>query len=360
MADLAIEDLTVEYERGGYVVRAVDSLNVEASTGELVLLLGPSGCGKTTLLSAIAGILRPTRGVIRVGGTAVTQLEGKALDKYRRRTVGIVFQSFNLIPSLSALENVETPLRLGGVKNEQARARASELLDRVGLADRMNHKPGSLSGGQQQRVAIARGLAFDPPVILADEPTAHLDYIQVEGVLQLIRSLAQPERLVVVATHDDRMVPLADRVIELAPRFAGLSRPPEEVILEPGETLFEQGSRGDLIYFVDEGTVDIVRIRGDRSEEHVAQVRPGEYFGELGPLLGFPRTATARAHTAVRLTGFTVRDFRERAASDPKVAALLGGAGRATSDRAVSNGAGRNGAKPKRAAKPRAPARTQR
>ena len=130
-----------------------------------------------------------------------------------------MFQAFNLIPSLTALENVMVPLRAAGIHRRIARARAGELLARVGLEDRMSHRPGDLSGGQQQRVAVARAIALDPPLVLADEPTAHLDFIQVEEVLRLIRELADDDRVVVVATHDSRMLPLADRVVELVPHL---------------------------------------------------------------------------------------------------------------------------------------------
>src|SRR5512133_2275177 len=181
-ADLAIRDLVIEYSSGGYRVRPIDGLNLDAGSGELVLLLGASGCGKTTLLSVCAAILTPTSGSVRVGDTEVVGLKGAALTEYRRKTVGIVFQAFNLVPSLTAVENVMVPLRAAGMPRKQAKARAIELLERVDLGERLDHRPSGMSGGQQQRVAIARALAHDPPVLLADEPTAHLDYIQVEGV----------------------------------------------------------------------------------------------------------------------------------------------------------------------------------
>ena len=327
MPELRIDDLTVAYERAGYVVKAIDSMTWRADDGQLVLLLGPSGSGKTTLLSVLSGILRPSSGTVRLDGTDVTALDGSAMDRYRRSQVGIVFQAFNLIPSLTALENVATPINMAGTPMRRARARATELLDMVGLRERMNHRPDELSGGQQQRVAIARGLALDPPLIVADEPTAHLDYMQVEGVLRVLRRLASPGRIVVVATHDDRMVPLADQVIELASRWGEPSRPPEELTYAAGDVIFEQGSRGELIYFVESGGVDIVR--GSEPEEYLATVQAGEYFGELGPLLGFPRTATARAATDTVLTGYVVHDFKQRAAVDPRVSELLGAAGRA-------------------------------
>jgi putative ABC transport system ATP-binding protein len=313
MPALSIEDLVVEYSSGGYAVRPIDGLNVRMEPGELVLLLGPSGCGKTTLLSCIGGILTPTAGAIRFGATTITGLEGAPLTEFRRHTVGIVFQAFNLVPSLTALENVEIPLRGARVGRRERRARATELLERVGLAERISHRPGDLSGGQQQRVAIARALALDPPLLLADEPTAHLDYIQVEEVLRLLRDLATGERVVVISTHDQRMLPLADRVVELVPQFGQAEGgEPEVVELASGEVLFEQGTMGALIYLLERGEVEIVRRLDDGSEEIRAVLGPGRYFGEIGPLFGMPRSATARARGAAVVTGYTVRDFRRR------------------------------------------------
>ena len=314
MTSLVIEDLTVAYRSGDYEVRPLDGFSTQARDGELVLLLGPSGCGKTTLLSCLAGILHPTAGSMRVGGTEVMGLTGDALTDYRRRGVGVVFQSFNLVPSLTALENVAAPLWGAGVARSAARTRAAELLDRVSLGDRSGFRPGSLSGGQQQRVAIARALVHDPPLLLADEPTAHLDYLQVEGVLALLRSLASPGRVVVVATHDDRMLPLADRVIDLTEPSGGGR--PGEVALAAGEVLFRQGERGSLVYVVESGEVDLVRERRDGTEERLAIVRKGDYFGELAPLLGFPRAATARARRMTRLRALDVAEFRALVGSD--------------------------------------------
>jgi putative ABC transport system ATP-binding protein len=311
---LEVADLTVEFASGGYVVRPLDRLSLAAEDGELVVLLGPSGCGKTTLLSCLAGLLTPTSGAIRFGGSITSGLSGRDLTRFRRETVGVVFQAFNLIPSLTALGNVVAPMRLAGFDRRAAKVRATELLDRVGLADRLHHRPGALSGGQQQRVAIARALVHDPPLVLADEPTAHLDHIQVEGVLGLLRDLASPGRVVLVSTHDDRVTNLADRVVEMAPRSAGLDadREPEVLELRAGEVVFEQGSRGDLVYVVEKGQVEIVRELADGGEERLAIVRAGDYFGELGPVLNLPRSATARAKTSVVLTACTVRRFRRR------------------------------------------------
>ncbi|HTT85899.1 MAG TPA: ATP-binding cassette domain-containing protein [Acidimicrobiales bacterium] len=312
MAELEVRDLTVEFDSGGYKVRPLDHLCLDAEDGELVVVLGPSGCGKTTLLSCLAGLLSPTSGSIRFRRTEVTDLAGPALGAYRQSTVGVVFQAFNLIASLTARGNVMAPLRLAKTKHHEAVSRADRLLAQVGLTERAGYRPRQMSGGQQQRVAIARALVHDPPLVVADEPTAHLDHIQVEGILVLIRQLATPGRLVLVSTHDDRITHIADRVIELVPHFTGAGREPEELWLEPGEVLFEQGDRGDLVYMVEEGEIEIYRTRADDSEEAVAVIGPGNYFGELGPMLNLPRSASARARGRCRLTSYPLRAFRQQ------------------------------------------------
>ena len=304
MTGLRIEDLTIEYKLSDYVLRPIQGLSVQARDGELVLMLGPSGCGKTTLMSCMAGLLRPAAGTIRVGDTEVTSLEASALTEYRRQGVGIVFQAFNLIASLTTLENVMAPLRLAKVPRADARKRSEELIARVGLEERLDHRPAELSGGQQQRVAIARALVHDPPLIVADEPTAHLDYVQVEEVLRLLREIAAPGRLVVVATHDDRFRPLADRVIDLTPRTTEPDDAERQVSLGAGEVLFRQGDPPDLVYEVKSGLIEVFRERADGSEEPRAEFGAGEYFGELGPMLALPRSATARAREPAVLTGY--------------------------------------------------------
>ena len=180
----------------------------------------------------------------------------------------------------------------------------------------MKHRPGDLSGGQQQRVAIARAIALDPPLILADEPTAHLDFIQVEEVLRLVRELAPGPWVVVVATHDHRMLPLADRVVELVPQMGMSDRPPERIELAAGDTLFRQGSTGDLIYVVASGELEILRELAAGGTELLAVSKTGDYFGEIGPLFGLPRSATVRARGPAEVIGYTVQAFRERLGPD--------------------------------------------
>jgi putative ABC transport system ATP-binding protein len=309
---VVVRDLVVEFVHDGYAIRPLDGLSFEGRRGELIVLLGPSGSGKTTLLSCLGGILSPTSGTIRVAGAEVTALRGRQLDRYRREQIGFVFQAFNLIPSLSARENIAVPLILTGVPRADAMARADELLGLVGLGDRGGHKPAKLSGGQQQRVAVARGLGRDPPVLLADEPTANLDHVQAEAVITLLRGLRSEGRAIVVSTHDARLVPIADRIVEMVPDADAAGAERADVMLAAGATLFEQEDPSDYVYVIDEGEIDIVRVLADGGEERLERLGPGQYFGELGPLLGFRRSASARAATDARLTAYSPRAFRDR------------------------------------------------
>ena len=303
MTGLIVDDLTVEYRTGPEVVRPLDGLSFEAGTGRQILLLGPSGSGKTTLLSCLAGILTPTSGKVILNGVEVTALSGKALGRYRRDDVGIIFQGFNLVSSLTAAENVAVPLWGAGWRRRKAVARAEELLARLDLAHRTGHRPGELSGGQQQRVAIARALAHDPPLLLADEPTAHLDFVQAEGVLRILRGLANTGRIVVIATHDARILPLADGVVDLARSITReIVLVDRQLELEAGTVVFQQGDEADVIYVVEEGLVRLTHTGPDGQQEHLVDCGPGDYFGELGPLLGFPRSATATATVRTVLT----------------------------------------------------------
>jgi putative ABC transport system ATP-binding protein len=309
---LTITDLVVEFIHDGYAIRPLDGLSFQAQAGELVVLLGPSGCGKTTLLSCLGGILTPTSGAIRLGDTDVTRLKGAQLDVYRREQIGFVFQAFNLIPSLTARENIAVPLTLTGHGRKESFARADELLEQVGLGERGNHLPSKLSGGQMQRVAVARGLGHNPPLLLADEPTANLDHIQAEAIIRLLQSLRDDGRMIVVSTHDARLVPIADRIVHMVQPEQHEERPTHDVTFAAGESIFEQGDHAELIYVVKSGEVEVIRVLADGGEELLTKLGPDQYFGELGPFLGFPRSASVRAATDVVLTAYSPRVFREK------------------------------------------------
>ncbi|HEY3485120.1 MAG TPA: ATP-binding cassette domain-containing protein [Ilumatobacteraceae bacterium] len=312
---LRVDDLVMEYVHDGYAVRPLDGLSFEVPPGELAVLLGPSGSGKTTLLSCLGGILTPTSGSIRVGDTEVSALRGGELEEFRRTNVGFVFQAFNLIPSLTARENVAVPLVMTGTNRHAAFERADALLNQVGLAQRASHKPARLSGGQQQRVAIARGLGQDPPLLLADEPTANLDHIQAEAVIRLLRDLRDQGRVVVVSTHDARLVPIADRIVQMVPEHEGAAHP-HEVRVAAGTSIFEQGDASDVVYTIEAGEVDIVRVLADGTEERLNTLGPGQYFGELGAFLGFPRSASARAKTDAVLNTYEPHVFKQQIQPD--------------------------------------------
>jgi putative ABC transport system ATP-binding protein len=211
---IALRDVSKVYGSGGAAVRAVDRVNLSVCTGELVLLLGPSGAGKTTLLSLIGGLLHPTSGAIHVAGAELHTLSPLALSRFRLRRIGFVFQFFQLLSALTASENVEVVLRLGGLARKAARQRAEELLTQLGLSSRLSHLPAELSGGEKQRVALARALALRPPLLIADEPTGSLDSRSGEEVICLFRRLVDEEgHTVLIASHDQRIVPVASRVL---------------------------------------------------------------------------------------------------------------------------------------------------
>jgi len=309
---LRVDDLVVEYASDGYAVRPLDGFSMQAEAGQLVGLLGPSGSGKTTLLSVLSGMVPATSGSVTMQGIDVLGLSGQELQDYRRSKIGIVFQGFNLIPSLSARENVAAPLLVAGQSRSAALARADQLLDEVGMADRAGHRPSKLSGGQQQRVAVARGLVADPPLLLADEPTANLDLISAESVVSLLRRLRESGRTIIISTHDNRLLPVIDQIVEMTPVAddAEVETGQRERTLEPGEVLFRQGDASDYIYEIEEGSIDVVRELVDGTEEHLATLVAGNYVGELGPLLGFPRSATVRAADRAKLLAVTVQEFK--------------------------------------------------
>jgi putative ABC transport system ATP-binding protein len=208
--------LTKTYAQGEAAMRALDDVTLDLHAGELALFVGPSGSGKTTLLSIMGCILRPTGGTLRVLSDDVTRLAERDLPAIRRGRIGFIFQAFNLFPTLTALQNVALALDLRGVPRRSARDTAATLLDQVGLAAKLHAYPADLGGGQKQRIAIARALAGDPPIILADEPTAALDTQSGRTVMDLLQRLARERgRAVAIVTHDSRMLGYGDRLVKM-------------------------------------------------------------------------------------------------------------------------------------------------
>ncbi|MCW4028731.1 MAG: ABC transporter ATP-binding protein [Candidatus Bathyarchaeota archaeon] len=204
------------YKLGENKVHALKGINMELKKGEFVAFMGPSGSGKTTLLNLIGVLDKPTKGKIYVDDIDLTKLKEKELTKLRRGTIGFIFQFYNLIPVLSAFENVELPMLIAGVPAKEREVRAQELLKMVGLGERSNHRPDELSGGEQQRVAIVRALANRPHIVLADEPTGDLDSKTGKDVIKALRDLSNREgATVIVVTHDPTVASLADRVFEM-------------------------------------------------------------------------------------------------------------------------------------------------
>jgi putative ABC transport system ATP-binding protein len=215
-ASIRTVDLTRTFEVGETTVEALRSINLEVGPGQFVALVGPSGSGKSTLLNLVGGLDCPTSGELWVGGVELSASKEKALTEHRRQRVGFVFQSFNLLPRLTAVENVALPLIFVGTAERERLERARQLLDQVGLSDRLEHRPTQLSGGEQQRVAIARALVNHPAIILADEPTGNIDTVTGADIMALLRRLNREQGVtLLLVTHDPEAASFADRVIQL-------------------------------------------------------------------------------------------------------------------------------------------------
>ncbi len=213
---IEIRKLTKSYQRGGEALKVLDHLDLDMEAGRFYALMGPSGSGKTTLLNLVGGLDRADSGQLNVAGVNLSELDGKDLSRWRADHVGFVFQGFNLIGVLSALENVELPLALTPLSRKQRREHARFALDLVGLGDRADHRPRQLSGGQEQRVAIARAIVTDPKLILADEPTGDLDRASADSVLELLSRLNREfQKTILMVTHDPRAAERAERIVHL-------------------------------------------------------------------------------------------------------------------------------------------------
>ena len=213
---ITCRDVVKTYGSGNAEVHALRGVNLDVYPGEITMLVGPSGCGKTTLLSIVAGILRPTSGSVDALGTELTRLNTWRRTAFRRSNVGFVFQQFNLLPALTAGENAAVPLVIQGYSKRAALNEAKELLRKMGMADRANNLPGQLSGGQQQRVAIARALVHHPKLLVCDEPTSALDHKTGHTILELLRTIAiEGDRAVIIVTHDSRIFEFADTLARM-------------------------------------------------------------------------------------------------------------------------------------------------
>jgi putative ABC transport system ATP-binding protein len=216
MSLIQTENLTKIYGSGETAVTALDHVGIQVKEGEFVAVMGPSGCGKSTLLHLLGGLDHPSEGGVSIDGIAISEMKDDDLTRLRRRKMGFIFQFFNLIPVLNALENACLPVTLDGVKPPEARQRATEWLKRFGLGNRLTSRPDQLSGGQQQRVAVARALVAEPALILADEPTGNLDTRSGDEIASLLRQVTKDyERTVVMVTHDPRIAAYADRIVFL-------------------------------------------------------------------------------------------------------------------------------------------------
>ena len=216
MAAVSAEELTKIYGKAEAAVTALDHINMRVDVGEFVAVMGPSGCGKSTLLHLLGGLDRPTEGRVLLDGQDLSAIDDDAISILRRRNIGFVFQFYNLLPVLTALENAALPLLLDGVEPERARRTAAEWLERFDLGSRLQHRPDQLSGGQQQRVAVARALVAEPSLILADEPTGNLDSLAGDQIAALLgRVSSEWGRTVIIVTHDPRIAAQANRILFL-------------------------------------------------------------------------------------------------------------------------------------------------
>jgi ABC-type lipoprotein export system ATPase subunit len=327
---IEIRNIVKTFQSAAGTFTALKGVDLKIDRGEFMAIIGKSGSGKSTLMNMITGIDRPTSGEVLIGDTAVHTLDESRMALWRGRTIGIVFQFFQLLPALSLVENIMLPMELCGMYiPRQRRARALELLDQVGMADHVQKLPSAISGGQQQRVAIARALANDPPIIMADEPTGNLDSKTAAAIFALFARLASQGKTIVMVTHDsdfarsvDRSVIVADGEIinEYVARalvtlnidqlgwVAGRLQTHQYA---PGAPIVQQGDEADRFYIITRGQVEVFLEHPDGAKIVVNKLERGQYFGEIGLMQDGTRSASARAadNTEVELVTLDRESF---------------------------------------------------
>ena len=312
MIDLRNVDKYYQSTAGDY--HALKSIDLSICGGEFVSIIGKSGSGKSTLLNLITGIDRPTTGEVYVNGSAIHELNENQMAIWRGENLGIIFQFFQLLPALNLQQNVILPMDLAGkYRPRERRERAEQLLELVGLADHMHKLPSMVSGGQQQRAAIARALANDPPILIADEPTGNLDSKTAATVFALFNQLVVDGKTVIIVTHDSSLAQHAHRTAliadgEIVNEYLAKAMPtlPQDQMLwatrnaktltyEAGAMIVSAGTNADTFYIVSKGTVEVVLPRPNQSDVIATQLGPGKFFGEMAFFHGRKRKASVRA-----------------------------------------------------------------
>jgi ABC-type lipoprotein export system ATPase subunit len=313
-AIIELHDVHKYYKTAIGDFHALNSIDLQINTGEFVSIIGKSGSGKSTLLNMITGIDRPTTGEVYVHGTAVHELNENRMARWRGKNLGIVFQFFQLLPTISVIENIMLPMDFCRTyPMRQREKRALELLEMVELADHAYKLPTALSGGQQQRVAIARSLANDPPIVIADEPTGNLDSKTADSVFALFNDLTTKGKTIIVVTHDSGLAKRTNRTAliadgEIVNEYVAKAMPtmPQELLLqatriaktqtyEAGAMILMEGTNADSFYIVTRGTVEIILPRVNQSDVVTLQLGPGKVFGEMAFFHERKRHASVRA-----------------------------------------------------------------
>jgi ABC-type lipoprotein export system ATPase subunit len=311
---IELRNVVKNYKTAAGDFTALKGIDLDMKTGEFVSVIGKSGSGKSTLLNMITGIDRPSAGEVFVNGTAVHEMNENQMASWRGKNLGIVFQFFQLLPTISVIENIMLPMDFGNTyPMRQREKRAMELLELVGLAEHAYKLPTALSGGQQQRIAIARALANDPPIIIADEPTGNLDSRTADRIFQLFKDLVAQGKTIIIVTHDSGLAKRAERTAliadgEIVNEFVLKAMPtlPQEMLLhathiatkqsyEAGAMILTEGTNADSFYIVSRGTVEVILPRPNQSDVTVLQLGPGKILGEMAFFHERKRRASVRA-----------------------------------------------------------------